>query len=197
MKTCNKQGCDDPYYARGFCHRHYNALWREENRLYYREYHREYARRTADERNDRVRKRRSDDSASFTRYQRLYRLKQSVSRICQVTGSSNVPRLPGGALTATLVDQCHIKPKRYCSRDERLDKSNILHLDVRLHRLFDALRIMVAPNGSIMVDKDVSDAVADEWEGRKVNGYTHENDAYMAFHRRLCYYGGFEERNHA
>ena len=125
---------------------------------------------------------------------------QRETRVCQVTGAPACPSLPGlsgaGASSASTVDRCHIKARRYCSKEERNDADNILFLDPRLHNLFDGGRVLVAPNGSLMLDQGLPEPVAAEWRGKRVSGYTPANDRYMAFHRRLCYYHGFEERPH-
>lgn len=114
---------------------------------------------------------------------------------CQVTGTTGVAGLytPRTGASGTLVDRCHIKPKRYCTPDEANDPDNILELDVRLHRLFDGLNMAVAPDGSLMFNSSLPDAVLTDLRGKKVSGYTPANDRYMAFHRRLAYHHGFQE----
>lgn len=117
---------------------------------------------------------------------------------CQVTNQggeveTGYRRGGRGVPQAALVDTCHIKPRKHCSGGEAKDRDNVLRLDVRLHRLFDGLNVTVAPNGELMLRSTLPEAVAAEWRGKSVSGYTPANDRYMSFHRKLCYYHGFTE----
>lgn len=131
--------------------------------------------------------------AYFAAHGRKFRRKSSAARSCQVTGNRSAFPLPGYIAGTGLVDRCHIKSRAYCSKEEARDPNNILLLDVRLHRLFDSGLALVAPNGSLMLHKELPDEIRAEWQGKSVSGYTLANDLYMSFARKRAYYAGFEE----
>lgn len=138
-----------------------------------------------------------EGKASTSKAKSAYKEREAdKERVCQLSGF-RAPRplkYSGRALgIGRLVDKCHIKPKARCGGRDAKDKANIINLDVRLHRMFDAGMLLFTPVGVPVFDYRVPASVRSEFDGMRIDGWTPENNRYMEYRRGVALGLGFRE----
>ncbi len=103
-----------------------------------------------------------------------------VEHACRVTGVSNKKHLRAS----------HIKPWKDSNDQEKIDGNNGLLLSPHVDHLFDQGFISFRNNGDLLVSKELSPKVLDQWSlsnVRNVGGFNPKQSSFLEFHRDIVF----------
>jgi len=103
-----------------------------------------------------------------------------VENHCRITGVTNIRHLRAS----------HIKPWSLSNNDEKLDGNNGLLLSPHVDHLFDRGFISFQDSGAILVSKELSPRVLDQWSinpSQNVGDFKTGQFEYLEFHRKTVF----------
>jgi predicted restriction endonuclease len=103
-----------------------------------------------------------------------------VENHCRITGVTNIRHLRAS----------HIKPWSLSNNDEKLDGYNGLLLSPHVDHLFDRGFISFQDSGAILVSKELSPRVLDQWSinpSQNVGDFKTGQFEYLEFHRETVF----------